>query len=76
MAYVKLEDISPLADLEYLSDITLVETGVDDIAPLKDMESLTRLSIYGNKSEKVSEQAKTYFGYIEQITISDEIPCL
>ncbi len=74
LVYVYIEDISSLANLKGLRHIFLVDTDVSDISSLKDLENLNDLSIYGNESELVKEQAETYFNRIDYMVVTEEIP--
>lgn len=71
---ISIEDISPLSGLRNLDSIWLADTGVEDISALKDMENLRKLSIYGNTSEQVKEQAERYFSDIEYMIVTEEMP--
>ena len=68
-----IEDVSPLAEANSLTFICLAGTYVEDISPLKDLE-LDYLWIYGNKSEKVKEQAEEYFSDIHNLVVEDTVP--
>lgn len=74
LLYINIEDISPLADKQFLRSITLVDTGIEDIEPLWELDNLHWLWIYGNKSEKVKEQSEMYFNDVEDVDVSEEIP--
>lgn len=76
LAYINITDISPLSDLPDLSDITLVNTDVDDIKLLSSLSNLSDLQIYGNRSERVKEQAEMYFNHVENVIVTEEIPNL
>lgn len=74
LAYVNITDISSLSNLPYLRDITLVNTDVDNIQPMSNLPNLSDLQIYGNRSERVKEQAEMYFNHVENVTVTEEIP--
>lgn len=69
----KIEDISPLAEVEGLEMITLVGTGVSDISPLANLKNLRDLAITGNRSEYVEEQAEKLFPNVERVFISEKV---
>jgi len=70
---IMVGDVSPLAESDSLTAITLAATGVEDISPLKDM-GLEKLSIFGNESEKVKEQAEKYFNDVRVLVITEDVP--
>lgn len=73
--FIDIEDVSPLADKQFLKHITLVDTGIDDIEPLAKLDTLQWLAVWGNDSEKVQEQSELYFKDVDEVEISDGIPC-
>lgn len=74
LAHINITDISPLSNLPDLRDITLVNTDVDDIKLLSNLPNLSDLQIYGNRSERVKEQAEMYFNHVENVIVTEEIP--
>ncbi|MCM1251953.1 MAG: hypothetical protein NC321_03965 [Clostridium sp.] len=74
LAYINVNDISPLAGLKCLRSILLVETGISDILPLKSLGRLESLYIYGNESEQVKEQAEEYFSELQCVEVTEHIP--
>lgn len=74
LAHINIADVSPLSDLPNLREIVLVKTNIDDIEPLSNLPKLTDLSIYGNKSETVKQEAEMYFNDVENVSVIDEIP--
>lgn len=74
LAHINITDISPLSDLPDLRDITLVNTDVDDIKLLSNLPNLSDLQIYGNRSERVKEQAEMYSNHVENVIVTEEIP--
>ena len=75
MYFIDIEDVSPLADKQFLKHITLVDTGIDDIESLAKLDTLQWLAVWGNDSEKVQEQSELYFKDVDEVEISDGIPC-
>lgn len=73
LVYLSIDDVSPLAEASSLTFICLAGTYVEDISPLKDLE-LDYLWIYGNKSEKVKEQAEEYFSGIHNLVVEEVVP--
>ena len=74
LRHIQVTDISPLVNLQKIQSLRLVDTGIDDIEPLRELKYLTNLEIFGNKSERVKEQAELYFGDIEYLEISEDVP--
>lgn len=74
LRFIHVSDTNQLGDLPNLRWIRLVGTGVSDIQPLSNLEQIQILEIYGNKSERVKEQAEMYFNDIEQINVTEDIP--
>lgn len=72
--YIHVTDVSPLTNSRKIQRIRLVDTGIDDIEPLRALENLDCLEILGNKSERVKEQAELYFGDIDYLEISEDVP--
>lgn len=74
LRHIQVTDISPLVNLQKIQSVRLVDTGIDDIEPLRELKYLTNLEIFGNKSERVKEQAELYFRDIEYLEISEDVP--
>lgn len=74
LSYIRVTDISPLTSSRKIQRVRLVDTGIDDIEPLRALENLDCLEILGNKSERVKEQAELYFGDIDYLKISEDVP--
>ncbi|MDE5596858.1 MAG: hypothetical protein K2J04_03405, partial [Lachnospiraceae bacterium] len=72
--FIDVEDVSPLADKQFLKHITLVDTGIDNIEPLAKLDTLQWLGVWGNDSEKVKEQSELYFQDVEEVSVIDGIP--
>lgn len=74
LRHIQVTDISPLVNLQKIQSVRLVDTGIDDIEPLRELKYLTNLELFGNKSERVKEQAELYFSDIEYLEISEDVP--
>lgn len=74
LSHIRVTDVSPLTNSRKIQWIRLVDTGIDDIEPLCELELLNHLEILGNKSERVKEQAEAYFGDIDYLEISEDVP--
>ena len=74
LAYLFVEDVSSLENLKSLRHIGLIKTDVRDILPLSGLENLGEISIFGNKSELVKEQAESYFDKVGNRIVTEEIP--
>lgn len=74
LVYLYVEDISSLKSLKKLRHIGLIKTNVRDILPLSGLENLGELSIFGNKSELVKEQAESYFDKVGNMIVTEEMP--
>ncbi len=74
LAFLSIEDVSPLENLKSLRHVGLIKTNVKDILPLSGLENLGEISIFGNKSELVKEQAESYFDKAGNMIVTEEIP--
>ncbi len=74
LLFISTDDLHPLSVLRKLDSIWLVDTDVEDISVLRDMENLSDLSIHGNTSEQVKEQAETYFSDLDYVNVTEEWP--
>ena len=74
LAYIHIEDISPLSNLNNLRDISLIGTDVGDILPLTGLEKLDVLFLFGNERKQVKEQDEKYLSEIEYLIVTEEIP--
>lgn len=72
--FINVEDVSPLADKQFLEWIRLTGTGIDDIEPLKNLDKLRWLDVFGNESERVKEQSELYFQDVESVWVIDGLP--
>ncbi|MDD6626864.1 MAG: leucine-rich repeat domain-containing protein [Lachnospiraceae bacterium] len=74
LAHINIKDIEPLIGAPNLRELILIKTGVDDIEPLSNLPNLSCLSIYGNESERVTEQAGIYFDNTQTVIVTEDIP--
>lgn len=74
LGHIRITDISLLTNSQKIERIRLVDTGIDNIEPLRELEHLNQLEIFGNKSERIKEQAELYFGDIDYLEIREDVP--
>lgn len=74
LRFIDVPDAGLLSDLPNMRRIFLVGTGISDIESLNNLKRLESLDFFGNKSERVKEQAEIYFKDIERVNVTEDIP--
>lgn len=61
-------------DLNYLSELKELKWLEITEGHIRNAERVSDLQIYGNRSERVKEQAEIFFNHVENVTVTEEIP--